>query len=105
MKIFTFLKNIMIIGFFVFTVTSVYAGDWNSSPNNWKNSENNWDNSPNNWKNSPNNWENSPSRYGNENLIYDNNGNASGYSVPNSSGGTNLYDFNGNRQGYVPGRQ
>ncbi len=51
-----------------------------------------------------NNWQNSPNRYGNENLIYNGNGDTTGYSVPNSSGGINMYDFEGNRTGYVPSR-
>jgi hypothetical protein len=104
MKNILLLKSIVLIGVLIFTTALVHAGDWNSSPNNWKNNESNWDNNSNNWKNSPNNWQNSPNKYGNENLIYDGSGNASGYAVPNSSGGTNMYDFDGNRQGYVPGR-
>ena len=83
--------------------SSVFAGvtSWEDSPNNWENSEHNWDNSSNNWDNSPNNWENNPNNWNSDRVIRDNDGNATGYAVPNSNGVTNIYDLDGNREGYV----
>ena len=76
--------------------SSVFAGvtSWEDSPNNWENSEHNWDNSSNNWENNPNNWDS-------DRVIRDNSGNPTGYAVPKSNGGTNIYDLDGNRKGYV----
>ena len=83
--------------------SSVFAGvtSWEDSPYNWENSEHNWDNSSNNWENSPNNWENNPNNWNSDRVIRDNDGNATGYAVPNSNGVTNIYDLDGNREGYV----
>ena len=83
--------------------SSAFAGvtSWEDSPNNWENSEHNWDNSSNNWENSPNNWENNPNNWDSDRVIRDNDGNATGYAVPNSNGVTNSYDLDGNREGYV----
>ena len=83
--------------------SSVFAGvtSWEDSPYNWDNSEHNWDNSSNNWENSPNNWENNPNNWNSDRVIRDNDGNATGYAVPNSNGVTNIYDLDGNREGYV----
>jgi len=75
---------------------------WEDSPYNWDNSEYNWDNSSNNWENNPNNWENNPNNWNSDRIIRDNDGNASGYAVPNSNGVINIYDLDGNREGYVP---
>jgi hypothetical protein len=83
----------------IFFTGSVYAQDWESSPNNWKNSPNNWENSSSNWKNSPNNWDNSPMRYGNDRIIRDNEGQPKGYVVPKPDG-RNYYDLDGAREGY-----
>ena len=82
--------------------SSVFAGvnSWEDSPYNWENSEHNWDNSSNNWKNSPNNWENNPNNWNSDRVIRDNDGNATGYAVPNSNGLINIYDLDGNREGY-----
>ena len=82
--------------------SSVFAGvtSWEDSPYNWENSEHNWDNSTNNWENSPNNWENNPNNWNSDRVIRDNDGNATGYAVPNSNGVTNIYDLDGNREGY-----
>ena len=66
---------------------------WEDSPYNWENSINNWDNSPNNWENSPNNWNS-------DRIIRDNSGNPTGYAVPKSDGGANIYDLDGVREGY-----
>ena len=76
--------------------SSAFAGvtSWEDSPNNWENSEHNWDNSSNNWENNPNNWDS-------DRVIRDNSGNPTGYTVPKSNGGTNIYDLDGNREGYV----
>jgi hypothetical protein len=93
-----------IVTFLVFSGHSMAAQDWDSSPHNWENSSNNWNNSSTNWKNNPGNWENSPNRYGNDRIIYDSEGDPSGYAVPKESGGMNLYDFEGNRKGYTPAR-
>ena len=86
-----------------FTSSSVFSGvtSWEDSPYNWDNSEHNWDNSSNNWENSPNNWENNPNNWDSDRVIRDNDGNATGYAVPNSNGVTNIYDLDGNREGYV----
>ena len=83
--------------------SSVFAGvtSWEDSPYNWENSEHNWDNSSNNWENSPNNWENNPNNLDSDRVIRDNDGNATGYAVPNTNGVTNIYDLDGNREGYV----
>ena len=83
--------------------SSAFAGvtSWEDSPNNWDNSINNWDNSPNNWENSPNNWENNPNNWDSDRVIRDNSGNPTGYTVPKSNGGINIYDLDGNRKGYV----
>ena len=83
--------------------SSAFAGvtSWEDSPNNWENSEHNWDNSSNNWENNPNNWENNPNNWNSDRVIRDNDGNATGYAVPNSNGVTNIYDLDGNREGYV----
>ncbi len=86
------------------SATVVAAQDWNSSPNNWDNNPNNWENSQYNWKNSPYNWDNSPNKWGNDRIIYDNEGNASGYAVPKKDGGVNIYDFKGKRKEYTPPR-
>ena len=59
---------------------------WEDSPYNWDNSEQNWDNSSNNWNS--------------DRIIRDNSGNPTGYAVPKSDGGANIYDFEGNREGY-----
>ena len=85
-----------------FISSSVFAGvtSWEDSPYNWENSEHNWDNSSNNWDNSPNNWENNPNNWNSDRVIRDNDGNATGYAVPNSNGVTNIYDLDGNREGY-----
>lgn len=89
---------------FLLTSPSLYAGvtSWEDSPYNWDNSEHNWDNSSNNWDNSPHNWENNPNNWNSDRIIRDNDGNASGYAVPNSNGVINIYDLDGNREGYVP---
>ena len=63
----------------------------------------NWENSPMNWKNSPQNWDNSPQKWDNDRIILDNQGSATGYAVPKSDGGVNIYGFEGQRQGYLPG--
>ena len=86
-----------------FISSSVFAGvtSWEDSPSNWDNSEHNWDNSSNNWENSPNNWENNPNNWNSDRVIRDNDGNATGYAVPNSNGVINIYDLDGNREGYV----
>ena len=73
---------------------------WEDSPYNWDNSINNWENNPNNWQNSPNNWENNPNNWSSDRIIRDNSGNPTGYVVPKSDGGANIYDFDGNREGY-----
>ena len=88
------MKNFILIISFI--IPTVYAGgtSWEDSPNNWDNSINNWDNSPNNWENNPNNWDS-------DRVIRDNSGNPTGYAVPKSNGGTNIYDLDGNRKGYV----
>ena len=95
------MKNFILIISFI--IPTVYAGgtSWEDSPNNWDNSINNWDNSPNNWENSPNNWENNPNNWDSDRVIRDNSGNPTGYAVPKSNGGTNIYDLDGNRKGYV----
>jgi len=87
----------------LFFSVHVFAGvtSWEDSPYNWENSEHNWDNSSNNWENSPNNWENNPNNWNSDRVIRDNDGNATGYAVPNSNGVTNIYDLDGNREGYV----
>ena len=77
------------------------TSSWEDSPYNWENSEHNWENSSNNWENSPNNWENNPNNWNSDRVIRDNDGNATGYAVPNSNGVTNIYDLDGNREGYV----
>ena len=61
-----------------------------------------WGDSPYNWNNNPNNWENNPSNWSSDRIIRDNNGDATGYAVPNSNGVTNIYDLDGNREGYIP---
>ncbi len=81
---------------------SAVAEDYNSSPNNYENSTNNYENSSSNYKNSPNNYDNSPNKYGNDRIIRDNEGNATGYSVPKDDGGVNFYNSNGDRTGYLP---
>ncbi len=81
---------------------SVFAYDYESSPNNYKNSASNYENSPNNWKNSPNNYDNSPNNYGNPRTIYGVDGDSIGYSVPKTGGGMNLFDNDGDRYGYTP---
>ena len=95
------MKKLMLIAAII--SSSAFAGvtSWEDSPNNWENSEHNWDNSSNNWENSPNNWENNPNNWGSDRVIRDNDGNATGYAVPNSNGVTNIYDLDGNREGYV----
>jgi hypothetical protein len=94
-----FIKKLII---FLTIPINVFAGvtSWEDSPYNWDNSENNWDNSPNNWENSPNNWENSPNNWNSDRIIRDNSGNPTGYAVPKSDGGANIYDLDGNREGY-----
>ena len=84
--------------------SSAFAGvtSWEDSPNNWENSENNWDNSSNNWENSPNNWENNPNNWDSDRIIRNNDGDATGYAVPNTNGVINIYDLDGSREGYVP---
>lgn len=95
------MKKLMLV--VAITSSSAFAGvtSWEDSPNNWDNSEHNWDNSSNNWENNPNNWENNPNNWNSDRVIRDNDGNATGYAVPNSNGVTNIYDLDGNREGYV----
>jgi hypothetical protein len=94
-----FIKKLII---FLVIPINVFAGAtaWEDSPYNWDNSEHNWDNNSNNWNNSPNNWENSPNNWNSDRIIRDNNGNPTGYTVPKSDGGANIYDLDGNREGY-----
>ena len=94
--------KVFILSLLFFSV-HVFAGvtSWEDSPYNWENSEHNWDNSSNNWENNPNNWENNPNNWNSDRVIRDNDGNATGYAVPNSNGVTNIYDLDGNREGYV----
>ena len=54
------------------------------------------------WENSPNNWENNPNNWDSDRIIRNNDGDATGYAVPNSNGVINIYDLDGNREGYVP---
>lgn len=75
---------------------------FDASPYNYNNSEFNFNNSPYNYNNSPYNYDNSPYNFNSPNRIYDNNGNAQGYSTQTPSGVTNYFDFNGNRLGYQP---
>jgi hypothetical protein len=83
-------------------ISFVHADDyWESSPYNWENSINNWDNTEHNWDNSPNNWKNSTNNYDSDTVVRDNNGKATGYSVPKQGGGYNHYDLDGNRTGYT----
>ena len=85
-----------------YAASNASAGSWDDSPYNWNNSEDNWDNSSNNWNNNPNNWENNPSNWSSDRIIRDNNGDTTGYAVPNSNGVTNIYNLDGNREGYIP---
>ena len=87
---------------FLLTATTAYGGDWDSSPSNWENSESNWENSSSNWRNSPSNYENSPTKYGNDRIVYDEDGEPTGYAVPKKSGGVNIYDLKGKRKAYTP---
>jgi len=98
------MKTIISLIVVLFSV-SVWAGDFNNSPNNWDNSPNNWENSPNNWENSPNNWENSPNKYGNDRILRDADGNAVGYVVPKDDGGANVYNLEGERKAYLPPKE
>jgi hypothetical protein len=85
-----------------YAASNASAESWDDSPYNWNNSEDNWDNSSSNWDNNPNNWENNPSNWSSDRIIRDNNGDATGYAVPNSNGVTNIYNLDGNREGYIP---
>lgn len=94
-------KILVLLAVIVFTTAPTFAATrWEGSPQNWNNSQNNWENSPNNWKNSPNNWENSPQNFNRSNGVYDNNGNAIGYTVQKESGGANFFSSRGGRVGY-----
>ena len=94
-------KNLIKILLVLIFIQPCVAGTaWEDSPYNWDNSEHNWDNSPNNWENSPNNWENNPNNWNSDRIIRDNSGNPTGYAVPKSDGGANIYDLDGNREGY-----
>lgn len=98
-------RLLLILALATYSTSSVYAADlydYNASPDNWYNSQNNWENSPNNWKNSPNNFDNSPYKLNNQHIIRDENGQATGYIVPKTTGGANIFDMNGNRKAYVP---
>jgi hypothetical protein len=75
---------------------------YQASPYNYNNSEFNYNNSPYNYNNSPYNYNNSEFNTNSPNRIYDNNGNATGYSTQTPSGVTNYFDFEGNRLGYKP---
>ena len=96
------MKKLLLILSVVPAITFAGVTSWENSPNNWDNSIHNWENSSNNWENSPNNWENSPNNWNSDRIIRDNNGDATGYAVPNSNGTINIYDFDGNREGYIP---
>jgi len=97
--------------FWLFLIAALFVavpahadGDWESSPYNWKNSPINWENSPTNWRNSPSNYKNSrmnPNRQG----VYDTDGRSSGYTVPRSDGGVNIFSDDGERVGYIPSRR
>jgi len=76
--------------------------NWNASPFNFNNSPLNFDNSPLNFNNSPLNFQNSPLNINSTRGVYDNNGNRTGYAVPNPSGTVNYYNNNGSRTGYGP---
>ena len=89
------MKKLLLCTLFFVPLAFADVTSWEDSPYNSDNSEYNWDNSSNNWENNPNNWNS-------DRIIRDNNGNASGYAVPNSNGVINIYDLDGNREGYVP---
>ena len=93
-----------LLSIFVLITSSSFAGvnSWEDGPYNWENSEHNWENSSNNWKNNPNNWENNPNNWNSDRIIRNNDGDATGYAVPNSNGVINIYDLDGNRECYVP---
>jgi len=93
------MKKILLIGLTLLTSSSFAWTSWEDSPMNWKNSDMNYENSSMNWKNSSMNWENS-SMNPNSRGIYDADGNRSGYIVPKSGGGFNMFDNQGNRMGY-----
>ncbi len=96
--------SLLFFGLFVLGVLDrkACAASWDSSPNNWENSSSNWSNSSSRWENSSSNWENSPNRWGNDRTIYESDGEAVGYAVPQADGGTNLYGLDGDREGFTP---
>jgi|GEM_PF-5853376 len=93
-------KVFFCLGLMLVIASPVVAQDWKDNPSNWNNNSSNWQNNPSNWENNPSNWNNSQSNP-KANLIYDNEGHATGYVVPKSNGsGVNIFDFSGKNKGY-----
>jgi hypothetical protein len=92
----------MMVAYAQYTPIPYTVTPYEASPYNYDNSPYNYDNSPYNYNNSPYNYDNSPYNMNSTNRVYDNNGNATGYTTTTPQGVTNYFDFNGNRLGYQP---